>query len=131
MVPLLLKFDLTRTQTVVGLSLGCNVGQDLIKNFTILAFIYSMYLAYLVVLEEYNLSSWPIFMSHRLLSISLELFLNLSHCLNLSCCPRFAFWYQMLYSRSVFFSKVEMPSNGLSQIVWPCSLSPKGQTCKD
>lgn len=66
MVPLLLKFDLTWTQTMAGLNLGCNVEQDLIKSFKIISF-YLFHVSGLFgcSLEEYSLSSGPISMWHK------------------------------------------------------------------
>lgn len=50
---------------MAGLNLDCNVEQDLIKSFKILAFIPCVWLTWLF-LEDYNLSSWPISVWHKI-----------------------------------------------------------------
>ena len=53
------------TDYMAGLNLDCNVEQDLIKSFKILAFIPCVWLTWLF-LEDYNLSSWPISVWHKI-----------------------------------------------------------------
>lgn len=89
-----------------GLNPGYNVEQDLIKKpQDIILYLFCVSGLLGCFLEDCRLGQY--LYSIRLLSISLEVFLNLSQCLNLSSCLRFDFLYLMLCSDLPFFPRWE------------------------
>lgn len=117
------------SQTITELNSGCTAEQGLVKSFEMLPFICSYIWLTWLISEDHSLSQQPISVWQRPFHLA-EIVLELVSLPHLPPCVRFAFQYLIPFSRYAFFFKVNMPSDGLSQVTWTYPLSPKGHRTK-